>query len=119
MVEVERRVDDLEVLRELALEEPESAETASEVAQEHVAILKMLGDVELKTLLAGPNDRSSAFLSVQAGAGGTESCDWADMLLRMYQRWCERHGYQTSIIDLQPGEEVGIKSTTLLVQGEY
>jgi peptide chain release factor 2 len=119
MVEVERRTDDLEVLRELALVEPDPTQAAAEVFQEHDAILKLLSDVELKTLLSGPNDRSSAFLSVQAGAGGTESCDWADMLLRMYQRWCERRGYQTSIIDIQQGDEAGIKSCTIRVVGEY
>jgi peptide chain release factor 2 len=119
MLEVEQRSGDLEILRDLALEEPDQTQAAAEVFQEHDAILKLLSDVELKTLLSGPNDRSSAFLSVQAGAGGTESCDWADMLLRMYQRWCERRGYQTSIIDIQQGDEAGIKSCTIRVVGEY
>jgi peptide chain release factor 2 len=119
MLEVERRTDDFEVLRELALEEPDSAQAATEVVQEHEGILKLLSEIELKNLLSGPNDRSGAFLSVQAGAGGTESCDWADMLLRMYQRWCERRGYQTSIVDIQQGDEVGIKSVTIRVVGDY
>src|SRR4029434_5379487 len=70
------------------------------------------------TLLCGPNDRFNAFLSVQSGAGGTEACDWADMLLRMYQRWCERRGFKTSIVDIQVGDEAGIKSATINIQGE-
>jgi peptide chain release factor 2 len=119
LLQVERQVDDLEVLRELALEEPEQIQAAAEVIQEHAATLKNLGGVELKMLLSGPNDRGPAFLSVQSGAGGTEACDWADMLLRMYQRWCERRGFQTSIVDIQLGDEVGIKSATIRVTGEY
>ncbi len=119
LLEVERRVDDLEIMKELALEEPDSAQAAKEVIDEHAAVLKSLEQVELKMLLSGPNDRSSAFLSVQSGAGGTEACDWADMLLRMYQRWCERRGYSTSLIDIQQGDEVGIKSATIRVTGEF
>jgi peptide chain release factor 2 len=119
LLEVGRRVDDLEVLHELALEEADPTEAAKEVLQEYAATQRALEQVELKMLLSGPNDRSNAFLSVQSGAGGTEACDWADMLLRMYQRWCERHGYQTSIIDIQQGDEVGIKSATIRVTGEY
>jgi peptide chain release factor 2 len=70
-------------------------------------------------LLSGPNDRSHAFLSVQSGAGGTEACDWADMLLRMYQRWAERRGFASSIVDIQAGDEAGIKSATIRVAGEH
>jgi peptide chain release factor 2 len=73
----------------------------------------------MKTLLSGPNDRSNAFLSVQAGAGGTESCDWAAMLLRMYQRWCERRGYKIELFDTQEGDEAGIISAPIRVVGEY
>src|ERR1019366_6395310 len=62
---------------------------------------------------------SNAFLTIHSGAGGTESCDWADMLLRMYQRWIERNGFKSQMVDVQTGEEVGIKSVTLLVTGEY
>ena len=69
-------------------------------------------------LLSGPNDRYNAFLTINSGAGGTESCDWADMLLRMYQRWIERHGFRSEIMDIQLGEEAGIKSCTLKVTGE-
>jgi len=70
-------------------------------------------------MLGGEHDRANAILTINSGAGGTESQDWAEMLLRMYLRWCDRKGYQRDLIDLQPGEEAGIKSATVLVQGEY
>ncbi|MCE9611930.1 MAG: peptide chain release factor 2 [Chthoniobacter sp.] len=112
-----RQVDELPVLIELALE-AKDADSAAEVEKEHAAILGGLGDFEMKMLLAGPNDRCNAFLTINSGAGGTESCDWADMLLRMYQRWIERHGFQSHIMDIQLGDEAGIKSCTVLVSGE-
>jgi len=118
MLAAERQVDDFEVLVELAAAEPDQATAQAEVAREHAAICKALDDLELKTLLSGPNDRFNAFLSIQAGAGGTEAQDWADMLLRMYQRWCERRGFKTSVVDIQVGDEAGIKSATINVQGE-
>ena len=74
---------------------------------------------ELKKMLGGEHDRANAILTINAGAGGTESQDWAEMLLRMYLRWCEKRGYKRDITDIQPGEEAGIKSATVLVQGEY
>ncbi len=118
-ISLQRQLADLEVLVELAAIEADQAQAASEVEAELKAFTKTLEQFELKMLLSGPTDRCSAFLSVQAGAGGTEACDWADMLLRMYQRWCERRGYQTAIIDVQAGDEVGIKSATIRVTGEY
>ncbi len=119
VLQLERQLADLEVLVEFAEADPDPAQAEAEVAQEHRAFLTELEKVELKMLLSGSNDRAHAFLSVQSGAGGTEACDWADMLLRMYQRWCERQGYTTSIVDLQAGDEVGIKSATIRVAGEY
>jgi len=118
MLAVERQTDDFEVLVELASAEADQATAQAEVAKEHAAIAKSLDELELKTLLSGPTDRFNAFLSVQAGAGGTEAQDWADMLLRMYQRWCERRGFKTSVVDIQVGDEAGIKSATINVQGE-
>ena len=117
---LESRIEDLDVLRELALEEPEDkrAEAAAEVLSELDAIEKALDKFEISALLSGEHDNCPAFLSIQAGAGGTESCDWADMLFRMYQRWMERHGLQFAITDIQLGEEAGIKSATLRVTGE-
>jgi peptide chain release factor 2 len=121
-LELEREVDDFEALHQLALEEKDEghrAQAEREVAAEHDRLLHKLEEFELRQFLAGENDRANAFLTIHSGAGGTESCDWADMLLRMYQRWIERGGFKSQIVDVQKGEEVGIKSVTLLVSGEY
>ena len=75
--------------------------------------------MEFARMLSGPNDRCSALVNINAGAGGTESQDWAEMLLRMYSRWAERKGYRLEILDVQPGEEAGIKSATLSVEGDH
>ncbi len=111
-------MEDLDVLIELATEEAD-AQAAEEVVKEHAGIVTSLEEFELKMLLSGPNDRFNAFLTINSGAGGTESCDWADMLLRMYQRWIERHGFKSQIVDIQLGDEAGIKSCTLQVIGEF
>jgi peptide chain release factor 2 len=122
MQAIERQVEDLDVLKLLAEEEPDPVSQAGavrEVETEYAAVLKNLGDLELRSLLGGEYDRSNAFVTIHSGAGGTESCDWADMLLRMYQRWIERHGFTSQTVDIQMGDEAGIKSVTLLVTGEY
>ena len=116
---IERQLADFELLFEMAQADPDAAQGAAQIEDEYGAFLRALEDFELKMLLGGPNDRSNAFLSVQSGAGGTEACDWADMLLRMYQRWAERRGFATSIVDIQPGDEAGIKSATIRVSGEH
>ena len=120
MQALESRAADLDVLRELAMEEaPENqVAAAAEVMAEFSAIEKDLDKFEITALLSGPYDNCPAFLSINAGAGGTESCDWADMLLRMYQRWMERHGLECAITDIQLGDEAGIKSATLRVTGQ-
>jgi len=118
LLALDRQIEDLPVLIELA-REANDAESAAEVWREHAAIVKGLEDFELKMLLGGPNDRCNAFLTINSGAGGTESCDWADMLLRMYQRWIERRGFKSQIMDIQLGDEAGIKSVTVQVTGEY
>ncbi len=74
---------------------------------------------EVRTMLSGEMDASNAIVTIHPGAGGTESQDWAEMLLRMYLRWCERRGFKREVVDLQPGEEAGIKSATITVAGEY
>ena len=120
--ELERAVEDFEALRQLAAEEPDAVQRAQaekEVAGEQARLIHQLEEFELRQFLSGENDRAPAFLTIHSGAGGTESCDWADMLLRMYQRWSERCGFTSQTIDVQAGEEVGIKSTTLLVSGDY
>jgi peptide chain release factor 2 len=120
MQSLEARLADLDVLRELAAEESlENRATAeAEVLAEFASIEKDLDKFEITALLSGEFDNCPAFLSINAGAGGTESCDWADMLLRMYQRWMERRGMAFSIVDIQLGDEAGIKSATLRVNGE-
>ncbi|MBV9999391.1 MAG: peptide chain release factor 2 [Verrucomicrobia bacterium] len=120
--ELIRKVDDLEVLRDLTQEEANHAAQLAafqDLQNEYAAVTRGLDDFELKMLLSGEFDRNNAFLTIHAGAGGTESCDWADMLLRMYQRWIERNGYSSQIVDIQQGEGAGIKSATLLVAGEF
>src|ERR1700738_3571463 len=117
-----QKTDDLEVLKTLAEEEkdPDGQLTAfHEVEKEYSAVRKELEDFELKMLLSGEFDKNNAFLTIHAGAGGTESCDWADMLLRMYQRWIERNELTSQIVDIQQGDEAGIKSVTVRVAGEY
>jgi peptide chain release factor 2 len=120
--ELERAAEDFGVLHQLAAEEPQGAhriQAENDVAAEHARLLHKLEEFELRQFLSGENDRANAFLTIHSGAGGTESCDWADMLLRMYQRWIERSGFKSQTVDIQTGEEVGIKSATLLVSGEY
>lgn len=119
---LEQRLGDLAILQSMVEEEvsPEQKATAArEVTAEFQSLTNDLEKFEIRQLLSGEFDKSDAFLTIHAGAGGTESCDWADMLLRMYQRWIERSGFTSSIIDIQQGEEAGIKSVTLLVKGEY
>ena len=117
-----QKTDDLEVLKSLAEEETDADAQLTafrEVETEFVTVQKELESFELHMLLSGEFDKNNAFVTIHAGAGGTESCDWADMLFRMYQRWIERNGFKSQIIDIQEGDEAGIKSVTLLVSGEY
>ncbi|MGZ5553990.1 MAG: peptide chain release factor 2, partial [Chthoniobacterales bacterium] len=120
--ELERETEDFEALQQLASEESDATQRGhaeNEIVTEHARLIHKLEEFELRQFLSGPNDRSNAFVTIHSGAGGTESCDWADMLLRMYQRWIERSGFKSQTIDIQTGEEVGIKSATFLVSGEY
>ncbi|MFN2509097.1 MAG: peptide chain release factor 2 [Chthoniobacterales bacterium] len=120
--ELERETQDFEALHQLATEEEDAVQRAQaekELGAEHARLIHKLEEFELRQFLSGPNDRANAFVTIHSGAGGTESCDWADMLLRMYQRWIERSGFKSQTIDIQTGEEVGIKSATFLVSGEY
>jgi peptide chain release factor 2 len=118
MATIERRVDDLGVLLELAAESPDGLDRA-ELEGESRAVADGLTRLETQALLSGPHDASNAILSVHAGAGGTESQDWSEMLLRMYLRYAERRGWSTEIVDLSPGEEAGVKSVTLIAGGPY
>jgi peptide chain release factor 2 len=114
--ELDAAVHDLQALAELATED---ASLDDELAAELARLEKLLEDFELQALLSGPQDASNAFLRIQAGTGGTEACDWAQMLMRMYARWAEEHGYQAEIVDELRNEEAGIRSATLRIVGDY
>jgi len=116
--QLQQDVEELLVLDELA-EEEDDAEVRREVQERAAQAARRLERLEFKSMLSEPEDINSAFLSVHAGAGGTESCDWAAMLLRMYLRWAEREGYETEIVDTRPGEEAGIKNATVHIKGDW
>ena len=109
--------DDLYTLCELAIEE-EDESIISEIEKDFKEFKKDYEDLRLQTLLTGPYDKNNAILTLHAGAGGTEAQDWAQMLLRMYTRWAERKGFKVSILDYLDGDEAGIKSVTIQVEGE-
>ncbi len=111
-----RRVDDIGAYFELA-GEGESVEP--ELSRELADLGERVEKLETETLLSGENDARNAIVTIHPGAGGTESQDWAEMLLRMYLRWAERQGFETVLNDYQPGEEAGIKSATFTVNGDY
>jgi peptide chain release factor 2 len=113
-----RRTEDADVLLQLAREEHDTAGFA-ELDNELLGIQEQMARVELMTLLSGENDSRDCFFSIQAGAGGTEACDWAEMLLRMYLRYFERNDYKPEELARTPGEEAGIRSITLKVEGFY
>ena len=114
--ELQSASGDLLALSELCDEDP-SLET--ELETELTGVEKRLDEFELRAMLSGPQDASNAFLRIQAGTGGTEACDWAQMLLRMYARWAERHGFETELVDELRNDEAGIRSATLRVIGDY
>jgi len=113
---LEKRLEDLQVLLELAEEEKDES-LIPELSQGKKELQKALERFELQLLLSDPYDKNNAILELHPGAGGTESQDWASMLLRMYTRWAEDHGYQVETLDYLPGEEAGVKSVTLLIKG--
>lgn len=113
-----RLQEDLTVLIDLGLEAGD-ASVLSEVQDGVKELARTLGDWELEQLLGGEYDQSPAILTVNAGAGGTDAQDWAEMLLRMYTRWAEDGGYKLELLDMSQGEEAGIKSATVLVTGPY
>ena len=114
--EVKKAVDEVVLMPEFVSEglaSEEEAEAAYERATELVEKL------ELKNMLSGEEDKMGAIVDINAGAGGTEALDWASMLLRMYTRWCEAHGYKVKMLDFQEGDEVGVKSCTMEVEGDF
>jgi peptide chain release factor 2 len=118
VAELATQASDLTELLELAQETGDDSLDA-EIAQGAARLRRELDEFELKTTLAGSHDAKAAILSIHPGAGGTESQDWAQMLMRMYLRWCERAGFTAEVVDLLPGEEAGIKSATIEVTGDY
>ncbi|MGL4552798.1 MAG: peptide chain release factor 2 [Gemmataceae bacterium] len=115
LVDLDKSSEDLKVLIELA-EEDDSLE--AEMEPTLLKLEKEVSDFELRSMLDGPQDGANAFLKIQAGTGGTEACDWADMLLRVYSRWAERAGYTVELMDRDDNEEAGIRSAALRIVGE-
>jgi len=120
MTSFKAKLEDAQAMEELLEEEgiDESSEEANELHDTAEALKLELDDLEIQCYLKGPHDHCNAILSVNAGAGGTESCDWADMLFRMYSRWAERRGFKTEIVDILPGEEAGLSKVTIRIEGE-
>jgi peptide chain release factor 2 len=116
--ELTTKAQDLEVLLELATEAGDGSLDA-EIDEGIATLRRELDEFDLKVMLSGSHDAKPAILSIHPGAGGTESQDWAQMLMRMYLRWCERAGFKAEVVDLLPGEEAGIKSVTIEVTGDY
>jgi peptide chain release factor 2 len=120
LLKAEKQLEDFHVMVELGEAEPAEAQTKiqDELEQDLSRFFTELDSLELKVFLNGPHDKSNCIMSINAGAGGTESCDWADMLMRMYQRWAESRGWKIEVEDVLPGEAAGIKSATLVITGE-
>jgi peptide chain release factor 2 len=117
-LELRRRVDHALELAEL-LEHEDDPGIERELAEEAAAVGRSLAELSLRALMQDPEDKLGALMTIHPGAGGTESQDWAEMLMRMYRRWGERHGYAVEVLDLLPGEEAGIKSVSMEFRGDY
>jgi len=120
LVAFNKKLDDAAVMVEL-IDSAEAAEQeayAKELGASVAAMVEELDQLEIASFLTGQFDRNNAIFSIQAGAGGTESNDWADILFRMYSRWCERRGFEVELMDVQPGDQAGISKATILIKGE-
>ena len=120
LLKFEKQLDDFRVMVELAEAEPAAsqAQIEAEITRDLVPFFKELDALELKLFLNGPHDAKNCIFTINSGAGGTESCDWANMLLRMYQRWAESRGWEVEVTDILQGETAGIKSAVMLIKGE-
>jgi peptide chain release factor 2 len=118
VVSIESRLDDLEIMVELANEESDES-AAAEVRSELASVQKVLGELEVQTLLNGEWDARAAVITIRSGAGGVDAADFAEMLQRMYLRWAEQHNYKATVLDTSYAEEAGIKSTTIEVDAPY
>ena len=114
--ELEKQVEELSLAFDFVKEE---LVTEEEVDAKYAEVMKAIESLELRNMLRREEDKLGVVLKINSGAGGTESQDWAQMLMRMYLRWCERHGYKTSIAQLLEGDDAGIKSVTINVEGDY
>ena len=113
-----RELEDAGLLLDMAVEEQDEA-SLDEVAQSLDGLAERVDMVELECMFTGEHDGANAILTIHAGAGGTEAMDWVSMLMRMYLRWAEAKGFKADVLDLQPGEEAGIKSASLMIQGKH
>ena len=113
---IKLQVEELEVLQEF-LEDGETTE--EDVEKQYQKAITGIEDLEFKNMLSGPSDKLTAVLQITAGAGGTESCDWAEMLMRMYMRWSERKGFKMKELNYQEGDVAGIKTVSIEIQGDY
>jgi peptide chain release factor 2 len=115
--DLSRRLEDAATLLELAESETDGEAYEPEIRSEMAVVVAEIEALEIRTLLSGPHDATSAYLELKPGAGGTEACDWAEMLLRMYLRWAAEHGYKAEVLSELPGEVAGISSATVFVEG--
>nr|WP_281373933.1 peptide chain release factor 2 [Allobranchiibius huperziae] len=115
---MDQRIDDLEILVQLAMEESDE-DAVQETERELRSLQKAVSELEVKTLLSGEYDQRAAVVTIRSGAGGVDAADFAEMLLRMYLRWAERHGYSTKVMDTSYAEEAGLKSATFEVNEPY
>jgi peptide chain release factor 2 len=116
--DAQKRLEDAQTLYELGREAEDDA-SILEAADTFAGLEERVGKMEFRRMLGGRFDSASAIVSVNAGAGGVDSQDWAEMLQRMYQRWAERHDFKVELLDVQPGEQAGIRSAELAIEGEY
>ena len=119
VVGMDQRVEDLETLVEMGTEDGGDAETMAEAERELAALKRDVGELEVRTLLSGEYDEREAVVTIRSGAGGVDAADFAEMLMRMYLRWAERHGYPTTVLDTSYAEEAGLKSATFEVKAPY
>ena len=113
---VAKAVEDLSLMPEFVTAE---LATEAEMEEHYAKTIEKIEALELRNMLRSEEDKMGAIMDINAGAGGTEALDWASMLLRMYTRWCDAHGYKYRMMDYQAGDEVGVKSCTLEIEGEY
>ncbi len=116
-ISLSKKIEDISALEELAEESDDDPALSAELSSESKKIEAEIDSAEIASFLSGPLDGNNAIVTIHAGAGGTESCDWASMLLRMYTRWCERRGFNVELQDVQDGEEAGITRATFRIEG--